>query len=64
MYVYVCACLSVRWHRSGVITMQAISEEDRRLWMEAMDGREPVGCHIYKKKKKAHMFVQEQMHPH
>uniref|UniRef100_A0A8C9WT52 Rho GTPase-activating protein 26 n=1 Tax=Scleropages formosus TaxID=113540 RepID=A0A8C9WT52_SCLFO len=29
--------------RSGVITMQALSEEDRRLWMEAMDGREPVG---------------------
>ncbi|CAB1353016.1 unnamed protein product [Coregonus sp. 'balchen'] len=27
--------------RSGVITMQALSEEDRRLWMEAMDGREP-----------------------
>ncbi|KAF5891726.1 rho GTPase-activating protein 26 isoform X1, partial [Clarias magur] len=25
-----------------VITMQALSEEDRRLWMEAMDGREPV----------------------
>uniref|UniRef100_A0AAQ4Q7X1 Rho GTPase-activating protein 26 n=1 Tax=Gasterosteus aculeatus aculeatus TaxID=481459 RepID=A0AAQ4Q7X1_GASAC len=28
--------------RTGVITMQALSEEDRRLWMEAMDGREPV----------------------
>lgn len=28
--------------RPGVITMQAMSEEDRRLWMEAMDGREPV----------------------
>uniref|UniRef100_A0A673AV28 Rho GTPase activating protein 26 n=1 Tax=Sphaeramia orbicularis TaxID=375764 RepID=A0A673AV28_9TELE len=32
--------------RSGVITMQALSEEDRRLWMEAMDGREPVGYHV------------------
>uniref|UniRef100_A0A672FW82 Rho GTPase-activating protein 26 n=1 Tax=Salarias fasciatus TaxID=181472 RepID=A0A672FW82_SALFA len=31
--------------RPGVITMQALSEEDRRLWMEAMDGREPVGYH-------------------
>uniref|UniRef100_A0A672FZN8 Uncharacterized protein n=1 Tax=Salarias fasciatus TaxID=181472 RepID=A0A672FZN8_SALFA len=30
--------------RPGVITMQALSEEDRRLWMEAMDGREPVAC--------------------
>ncbi|KAF6080497.1 Rho GTPase activating protein 26 [Phyllostomus discolor] len=28
--------------KPGVITMQALSEEDRRLWMEAMDGREPV----------------------
>ncbi|KAM3868536.1 rho GTPase-activating protein 26-like isoform 2-T2 [Diretmus argenteus] len=28
--------------KPGVITMQAMSEEDRRLWMEAMDGREPV----------------------
>uniref|UniRef100_A0A8C7YKY0 Rho GTPase activating protein 26 n=1 Tax=Oryzias sinensis TaxID=183150 RepID=A0A8C7YKY0_9TELE len=32
--------------RPGVITMQALSEEDRRLWMEAMDGREPVGFHV------------------
>lgn len=28
--------------KPGVMTMQALSEEDRRLWMEAMDGREPV----------------------
>uniref|UniRef100_A0A8C5QXI0 Rho GTPase-activating protein 26 n=1 Tax=Leptobrachium leishanense TaxID=445787 RepID=A0A8C5QXI0_9ANUR len=28
--------------RPAAITMQALSEEDRRLWMEAMDGREPV----------------------
>uniref|UniRef100_A0A7N6BXI4 Rho GTPase-activating protein 26 n=1 Tax=Anabas testudineus TaxID=64144 RepID=A0A7N6BXI4_ANATE len=34
--------------RPGVITMQALSEEDRRLWMEAMDGREPVGYHGYR----------------
>uniref|UniRef100_A0AAQ4PXD6 Rho GTPase-activating protein 26 n=1 Tax=Gasterosteus aculeatus aculeatus TaxID=481459 RepID=A0AAQ4PXD6_GASAC len=34
--------------RTGVITMQALSEEDRRLWMEAMDGREPVGCRGYR----------------
>uniref|UniRef100_A0A8C1SZQ2 Rho GTPase-activating protein 26 n=1 Tax=Cyprinus carpio TaxID=7962 RepID=A0A8C1SZQ2_CYPCA len=31
--------------RPGVITMQALSEEDRRLWMEAMDGREPALFH-------------------
>ncbi|XP_007473871.1 rho GTPase-activating protein 26 isoform X1 [Monodelphis domestica] len=28
--------------KPGIITMQALSEEDRRLWMEAMDGQEPV----------------------
>uniref|UniRef100_A0A452U4T0 Rho GTPase-activating protein 26 n=1 Tax=Ursus maritimus TaxID=29073 RepID=A0A452U4T0_URSMA len=32
--------------RPGVITMQALSEEDRRLWMEAMDGREPVTAQL------------------
>uniref|UniRef100_A0A8C9L512 Rho GTPase-activating protein 26 n=1 Tax=Serinus canaria TaxID=9135 RepID=A0A8C9L512_SERCA len=32
--------------RPGVITMQALSEEDRRLWMEAMDGREPVSSNF------------------
>lgn len=41
-------CLSLR--RPGVITMQALSEEDRRLWMEAMDGREPVSRNIAKKR--------------
>ena len=29
-----------------VYTLQALSEEDRRLWLDAMDGKEPV-----KKKK-------------
>ncbi|KPP80166.1 hypothetical protein Z043_100197 [Scleropages formosus] len=28
--------------RHGVITLQALSESNRRLWMEAMDGREPI----------------------
>lgn len=28
--------------RQGVITLQALSEANRRLWMEAMDGKEPV----------------------
>lgn len=32
-----------------MITMQALSEEDRRLWMEAMDGREPVSRNISEK---------------
>ncbi|TMS13988.1 Rho GTPase-activating protein 42 [Larimichthys crocea] len=28
--------------RHGVITLQALSEANRRLWMEAMDGKEPA----------------------
>ncbi|XP_077865703.1 rho GTPase-activating protein 26-like [Saccoglossus kowalevskii] len=28
--------------RNGPITLQALSEEDRKLWLEAMDGKEPV----------------------
>uniref|UniRef100_A0A8C2ABR2 Rho GTPase activating protein 42a n=1 Tax=Cyprinus carpio TaxID=7962 RepID=A0A8C2ABR2_CYPCA len=28
--------------RHGIITLQALSESNRRLWMEAMDGKEPV----------------------
>ena len=28
-----------------VYTLQALCEEDRKLWMDAMDGKEPVsGC--------------------
>uniref|UniRef100_A0A8B9PSK9 Oligophrenin 1 n=1 Tax=Apteryx owenii TaxID=8824 RepID=A0A8B9PSK9_APTOW len=28
--------------RTGTITLQALSEANRRLWMEAMDGKEPI----------------------
>ncbi|XP_038272260.1 oligophrenin-1 isoform X1 [Dermochelys coriacea] len=28
--------------RAGTITLQALSEANRRLWMEAMDGKEPI----------------------
>uniref|UniRef100_A0A8C5BBC2 Rho GTPase activating protein 42 n=1 Tax=Gadus morhua TaxID=8049 RepID=A0A8C5BBC2_GADMO len=28
--------------RHGVVTLQALSETNRRLWLEAMDGKEPV----------------------
>uniref|UniRef100_A0A8C4JH62 Oligophrenin 1 n=1 Tax=Dromaius novaehollandiae TaxID=8790 RepID=A0A8C4JH62_DRONO len=28
--------------QSGTITLQALSEANRRLWMEAMDGKEPI----------------------
>lgn len=28
--------------RTQPLTLQSVSEEDRRLWLDAMDGREPV----------------------
>uniref|UniRef100_A0A673WXC5 Rho GTPase activating protein 42 n=1 Tax=Salmo trutta TaxID=8032 RepID=A0A673WXC5_SALTR len=28
--------------RHGIVTLQALSESNRRLWLEAMDGKEPV----------------------
>ncbi|XP_070552662.1 rho GTPase-activating protein 26-like isoform X2 [Ptychodera flava] len=28
--------------RGGTITLQAATEEDRKLWLEAMDGKEPI----------------------
>ncbi len=31
--------------RNLPLTLQALSEEDRRLWLDAMDGKEPVGYH-------------------
>lgn len=31
--------------RHGIITLQALSDSNRRLWMEAMDGKEPVRTH-------------------
>uniref|UniRef100_A0AAQ6A2C6 Oligophrenin 1 n=1 Tax=Amphiprion ocellaris TaxID=80972 RepID=A0AAQ6A2C6_AMPOC len=30
--------------RNTPVTFQALSEGDRKLWMEAMDGKEPVNC--------------------
>lgn len=30
------------FHRGTPVTFQALSEGDRKLWMEAMDGKEPV----------------------
>uniref|UniRef100_A0A8C7HZ73 Rho GTPase-activating protein 42 n=1 Tax=Oncorhynchus kisutch TaxID=8019 RepID=A0A8C7HZ73_ONCKI len=28
--------------RHGIVTLQALSESNRRLWLEAMDGKEPI----------------------
>uniref|UniRef100_A0A8C5ENX5 Rho GTPase activating protein 42b n=1 Tax=Gouania willdenowi TaxID=441366 RepID=A0A8C5ENX5_GOUWI len=33
--------------RHGVMTLQALSEANRRLWLEAMDGKEPVRSRIH-----------------
>lgn len=30
------------WNRNQPILLQAQDEEDRKLWLEAMDGKEPV----------------------
>ncbi|XP_033124377.1 rho GTPase-activating protein 26-like isoform X25 [Anneissia japonica] len=38
-----CFDITVR-ERPNVITLQAISENERNLWMEAMGGKEPVYC--------------------
>ncbi|VDO46595.1 unnamed protein product [Onchocerca flexuosa] len=32
--------------RTEQMTLQALSEEDRRQWLDAMDGREPVRFYI------------------
>uniref|UniRef100_A0A8D0CJE3 Rho GTPase activating protein 42a n=1 Tax=Scleropages formosus TaxID=113540 RepID=A0A8D0CJE3_SCLFO len=33
--------------RHGIITLQALSESNRRLWLEAMDGKEPVTVYLF-----------------
>uniref|UniRef100_A0A672FZQ2 Uncharacterized protein n=1 Tax=Salarias fasciatus TaxID=181472 RepID=A0A672FZQ2_SALFA len=48
--------------RPGVITMQALSEEDRRLWMEAMDGREPLASTPECKNSSAWLWVSAETH--
>lgn len=30
------------FHRNAPVTFQALADGDRKLWMEAMDGKEPV----------------------
>lgn len=33
--------------KQSILTFQALSEEDRRLWLDAMDGKEPVSSDIF-----------------
>ncbi|XP_023818289.1 rho GTPase-activating protein 42 [Oryzias latipes] len=45
--------------RHGVITLQAHSEANRRLWMEAMDGKEPIYTLPSLLSKKEETFLNE-----
>ncbi|XP_056141342.1 rho GTPase-activating protein 42-like isoform X2 [Lampris incognitus] len=45
--------------RHGVITLQALSESNRRLWMEAMDGKEPIYTLPSLLSKKEETFLNE-----
>ncbi|KAM7398008.1 hypothetical protein PAMA_006065 [Pampus argenteus] len=45
--------------RHGVITLQAVSEANRRLWMEAMDGKEPIYTLPSLLSKKEETFLNE-----
>ena len=36
-------CGTCSYHNRNIpVTLQAVSEANRKLWMEAMDGKEPV----------------------
>ncbi|TRY99637.1 hypothetical protein DNTS_004828 [Danionella cerebrum] len=45
--------------RHGIITLQAHSESNRRLWMEAMDGKEPIYTLPALLSKKEETFLNE-----
>ncbi|KAK6486396.1 rho GTPase-activating protein 42 isoform X1 [Huso huso] len=45
--------------RHGIITLQALSESNRKLWLEAMDGKEPIYTLPAILSKKEEMFLNE-----
>ncbi|XP_069058485.1 rho GTPase-activating protein 42 isoform X2 [Pleurodeles waltl] len=45
--------------RPGIITLQALSEANRKLWLEAMDGKEPIYTLPAIISKKEEMFLNE-----
>lgn len=45
--------------KPGVLTFQALSEEDRRLWLDAMDGKEPAYSQIGKLPKQEEYYLDE-----
>lgn len=40
---FVLSIFVLRYHRCSPVLLQAISEVNRKQWIEAMDGKEPVG---------------------
>ena len=55
---YTCVCFST--FRPGVIyTFQALSEEDCELWLDAMDGKEPMYVHPPKPGNAHHTYLDE-----
>ncbi|XP_027677664.1 rho GTPase-activating protein 42 isoform X1 [Chelonia mydas] len=47
------------FERNGIITLQAFSESNRKLWLEAMDGKEPIYTLPAIISKKEEMFLNE-----
>ncbi|GIY05684.1 rho GTPase-activating protein 26 [Caerostris extrusa] len=45
--------------KPGILTFQALSEEDRRLWLDAMDGKEPAYSQIGKHPKQEEYYLDE-----
>ncbi|XP_055945434.1 rho GTPase-activating protein 26-like isoform X2 [Argiope bruennichi] len=45
--------------KPGILTFQALSEEDRRLWLDAMDGKEPAYSQIGKLPKQEEYYLDE-----
>uniref|UniRef100_G3T9R6 Rho GTPase-activating protein 42 n=1 Tax=Loxodonta africana TaxID=9785 RepID=G3T9R6_LOXAF len=45
--------------RHGIITLQAFSEANRKLWLEAMDGKEPEYMMIQQSQLKGELYLNE-----
>ncbi|XP_017264613.1 rho GTPase-activating protein 10 isoform X2 [Kryptolebias marmoratus] len=41
-----CLDLDITDRPGTVLTVQAMSEDDHKLWMQAMGGKEPIGCYL------------------
>ncbi|KAG8519280.1 Rho GTPase-activating protein 42, partial [Galemys pyrenaicus] len=61
LFSYIKSFKSETWRsrRHGIITLQAFSEADRKLWLEAMDGTEPIYTLPAIISKKEEMYLNE-----